>query len=68
MFRTVVGSRLTLGTFITLSRAVPYAAIGMAIWFAIQWYIVRTQDKLWLARESGAKKKLEDDYLLHHLQ
>jgi hypothetical protein len=34
-----------------LHRAVPYAAIGMAIWFAMQWYIVRTQDKLWLARE-----------------
>jgi hypothetical protein len=68
MFRTVVGSRLTLETVISLSRAVPYAAIGMAIWFAMQWYIVRTQDKLWLARGSGAKKKLEDHYLLHRLQ
>lgn len=50
--RTSIGSGLTLEMLISLYRAVPYAAIGMAIWLAMQWYIVRTQDKLWLARES----------------
>ncbi|KAG7531959.1 hypothetical protein FFLO_03966 [Filobasidium floriforme] len=39
------------GVTLKYAQAVPYAAIGMAIWFSRQWYIVRTQDKLWLARE-----------------
>lgn len=56
---------------ISLHRAVPYAAIGMAIWFAMQWYIVRTQDKLWQARESSyrsAQRKSLKPITLHREQ